>query len=186
MFEVLRGEFCWHLRSKHRGPKGRSRYSWAEGLPQRPQEEDVRLDRRLHTTEAQMFAWTRALRIKKIRGSTGHGQPNTPRPQGGMERNAGQRRSTIRWRSAYGFRRWNGFHEKPTTTSTSVQLNVLLGRKGTIGCESIEDTTSVRTVAHIVPDRVMPYDLLLGLQPPTSCRASLFQPPQKTFSLGIS
>ena len=44
-----------------------------------------------------------------------------------------------------------------------MRLNVLLGRKGTFSCESSEDTL-VRTVvwAHIVPDRVMSYDLLLG------------------------
>ena len=60
-------------------------------------------------------------------------------------------------------RRWGGFHGKLLTTSSSVRLNVLLGRKGTISCESSEDAP-VRTVvwAHIVPDRVMSYDLLLG------------------------
>ena len=59
--------------------------------------------------------------------------------------------------------RWGGFHGKPITTSTSVPLNVLPERKGTFSCESSEDT-SVRTVvwAHIVPYRVMSYDLLLG------------------------
>ena len=60
-------------------------------------------------------------------------------------------------------RRWGGFHGKPLTASSSVRLNVLLGRKETISCESSEDTP-VRTVvwAHIVPDRVMSHDLLLG------------------------
>ena len=42
-------------------------------------------------------------------------------------------------------RRWGGFPEKPPTASASVQLNVLLGRKGTISCES-SDNTSVRPV----------------------------------------
>ena len=37
-------------------------------------------------------------------------------------------------------RRWGGFPEKPPTASASVQLKVLLGRKGTISCESSEDT----------------------------------------------
>ena len=32
MFEGLRSEFRWHLRSRHRGPKGRSGDTWAEGL----------------------------------------------------------------------------------------------------------------------------------------------------------
>ena len=32
MFEGLRGEFRWHLRSRHRGPKSRSGDTWAEGL----------------------------------------------------------------------------------------------------------------------------------------------------------
>ena len=42
-------------------------------------------------------------------------------------------------------RRWGGFHEKPPTASSSVQLNVLLGKKGAISCESSEDI-SVRPV----------------------------------------
>ena len=60
-------------------------------------------------------------------------------------------------------RRWGGFHGKPLTTSTSVRLRVLLGRKGIICGESTEDTP-VQTVvwAQIIPDRVMSYDLLLG------------------------
>ena len=60
-------------------------------------------------------------------------------------------------------RRWSGFHGKPLTISTSVRLNVLLERKGTFSRESSEDTP-VRTVvwAHIVLDKVMSYDLLLG------------------------
>ena len=59
-------------------------------------------------------------------------------------------------------RRCGGFRGKPLTTSSSVRLNVLLGRKGTISCESSEETP-VRTAvwAHTVPDRVMSYDLLL-------------------------
>ena len=32
MFEVLTGEFRWHLLSKHRGPRGRSGGTWAEDL----------------------------------------------------------------------------------------------------------------------------------------------------------
>ena len=32
MFEGLRGEFRWHLRSRHRGPKGRSGDTWAEDI----------------------------------------------------------------------------------------------------------------------------------------------------------
>ena len=59
--------------------------------------------------------------------------------------------------------RWGRFHGKLFTTSTSVRLNILLGRKEAISCKSSEDTT-VQTVvwAHIVPDRVMSCDLLLG------------------------
>ena len=38
-------------------------------------------------------------------------------------------------------RKWGGFHAKPPTASASTQLNVLLGRKGTISCESSEDTS---------------------------------------------
>ena len=59
-------------------------------------------------------------------------------------------------------RKWEGFYGKPLTTSTSVRLNLLLGKKGTINNESSEDT-AVRTVVwtRVVPDGVMPYDLLL-------------------------
>ena len=58
--------------------------------------------------------------------------------------------------------RWDGFHGKPLTISTSMRLSVLLGRKGTIGCEPNEDTPVLTVIwAHIVPDRVMSYDLLL-------------------------
>ena len=32
MFEVVPGDFRWHLRSKHRGPRGRSGDIWAEHL----------------------------------------------------------------------------------------------------------------------------------------------------------
>ena len=67
---------------------------------QRPQGEGVRLDRRLHTTEAQAFAGTRALRTKSLCSTTGHGQPSIFRPQEGMERHTGLWRSIIRWRSA--------------------------------------------------------------------------------------
>ena len=58
--------------------------------------------------------------------------------------------------------RRGGFHEKSLTTSTSVRLNVLLVIKGTISCESSEDTP-VQTVVwvYIVPDRALSYDLLL-------------------------
>ena len=60
-------------------------------------------------------------------------------------------------------RRWGGFHGKPLTTSTSVRLDVLLGRKGTISWESREYTPVLIVVwAHIVPDRVISYDFLLG------------------------
>ena len=56
----------------------------------------------------------------------------------------------------------DGFHGKPPTTGTKVQLNVFLGRKRPRSSESSEDT-SVQTVvwAHIVADRVRSYDLLL-------------------------
>ena len=37
MFEGLRGEFRWHLRSKYRGPKGRSGDTWTEGLLRWPE-----------------------------------------------------------------------------------------------------------------------------------------------------
>ena len=59
-------------------------------------------------------------------------------------------------------RRWCGFHEKSPTTGVKVQLNVFLGRKRALRCESSEDT-SVQTVvwAHIVPDNIRSYDLLL-------------------------
>ena len=32
MFEGLRGDIHWHLRSRHRGPKGRSGDTWARDL----------------------------------------------------------------------------------------------------------------------------------------------------------
>ena len=37
MFEGLRDEFRWHLRSRYRGPKGRSGDTWTEGLLRWPE-----------------------------------------------------------------------------------------------------------------------------------------------------
>ena len=60
-------------------------------------------------------------------------------------------------------RRWDGFHRKLLTTSTRVRLNVLLGRKGTNSYESSEyPPVRIAVWVHIVPDRVMSYDVLLG------------------------
>ena len=50
------------------------RTDYLEGF-QRPQGGDVRLDRRLHTTEAQAFAGTRALRTKSCVAVLGTGSP---------------------------------------------------------------------------------------------------------------
>ena len=135
---------------------------YLEGF-QRPQGGDVRLDRRLHTTEAQTFAGTQALRIKNCVALLDTGSPtsfireniwNDMLGSGAASSDKGVRRQS---------RRWDGFHGKPLTTSSSVRLSVLLGRKGTVSCESSEDTP-VRIVVwgHIVPDRVISYDLLLG------------------------
>ena len=102
------------------------------------------LDRRLHTREAQVFAGTRALRkscvalldtgspASSIRKKVWNGMPGS-----GVASSDGEAPTQSR--------RWSGFHEKPPTASASVQLNVLLGRKGTISRESSEDT-SVRPV----------------------------------------
>ena len=94
---------------------------------------------------------------------TGHGQPSIFHPQAGKwndMRGSGAASSDDEVLTQP--RRWGGFPLKPPTTSTSVQPNVLLGRKGTISCESGKDV-SVRPVvgAHIVPHRVRSYNLPL-------------------------
>ena len=138
------------------------RTDYLEGF-QRPQGGDVRLDRRLHTTEAQAFAGTRALRTKSCVALLDTGSPASFIREKIWNDMLGSGAASSDGEVPTQSRRWGGFHGKPLTTSSSVRLNVLLGRKGTISCESSEDTP-VRTVvwAHIVPDRVMSYDLLLG------------------------
>ena len=101
---------------------------------QRPQWEDVRLDRRLHTREAQAFAGTRELH-KSCAALLDTGSP------------ASSIRKKV-WNDMPGSGAASSDGEALTqsrTASASVQLNVLLGRKGTISCESSEDT-SVRPV----------------------------------------
>ena len=138
------------------------RTDYLEGF-QRPQGGDVRLDRRLHTTEAQAFAGTRALRTKSCVALLDTGSPASFIREKIWNDMLGSGAASSDGEVPTQSRRWGGFHGKPLTTSSSVRLNVLLGRKGTISCESSEDTP-VRTVvwAHIVSDRVMSYDLLLG------------------------
>ena len=138
------------------------RTHYLEGF-QRPQGGDVRLDRRLHTTEAQAFAGTRALRTKSCVALLDTGSPASFIREKVWNDMLGSGAVSSVGEVPTQSRRWGGFHGKPLTTSSSVRLNVLRGKKGTISCESSEDTP-VRTVvwAHIVPDRVMSYDLLLG------------------------
>ena len=126
---------------------------------QRTQGEDVRLDRRLHTREAQAFAGTRALRTNSCVALLDTGSPTSFIRKKVWNDIPGSGATSLNGEAPTQSRRWGGFHKKPPTASASVQLNVLLGRKGTVSCESSEDT-SVRPViwAHIVPDRVGSYD----------------------------
>ena len=101
---------------------------------QRSQWEDVRLDRRLHTREAQAFAGTRVLH--KSRATL----LDTGSPASSIRKKV--------WNDMPGSGAVSSDDEAPTqsqTASASVQLNVLLGRKGIISWESSEDT-SVRPV----------------------------------------
>ena len=85
---------------------------------QRPQREDVRLDRRLHTREAQAFAGTRALH-KSCAALLDTGSP------------ASSIRKKV-WNGMPGSGAASSDGEAPTqsrTASASVQLNVLLGNK---------------------------------------------------------
>ena len=131
------------------------RTHYLEGF-QRPQGGDVRLDRRLHTTEAQAFAGTRALRTKSCVALLDTGSPASFIREKVWSDMLGSGAVSSVGEVPTQSRRWGGFHGKPLTTSSSVRLNVLRGKKGTISCESSEDTP-VRPVvwAHIVPDRVM-------------------------------
>ena len=101
---------------------------------QRPQGEDVRLDRRLHAREAQAFAGTRALHKSCV------ALLDTDSPTSSIRKKV--------WNDMPGSGAASSDGEAPTqsrTASASVQLNVLLGRRGTISCESSEDI-SVRPV----------------------------------------
>ena len=92
---------------------------------QRSQWEDVWRDRRLHTREAQAFAGTRALH-KSCAALLDTGSP------------ASSIRKKV-WNDMPGSGAVSSDGEAPTqsrTASASVQLNVLLGRKGTIRFES--------------------------------------------------
>ena len=110
-----------------------------------------------------MFAGTRALRTKSCVALLDTGSPASFIRKNIWNDMLGSGEASSDDEAPTQSRRWAGFHGKSLTTRTSVQLNVLLRRKGTISCESSEDTP-VRTVvwAHIVPDRVMLCDLLLG------------------------
>ena len=114
------------------------RADYLEGF-QRRQGVDVRLDRRLHTTEAQAFAGMRALRTKSCVALLDTRSPASficKKVWNDMLRSgAASSDGEVPTQS----QRWGGFLGKPLTTSLSVQLNVLLGRKGTISCESSED-----------------------------------------------
>ena len=130
---------------------------------QRPQGEDVRLDRRLHTREAQAFAGTRALRTNSCVALLDMGSPASSTRKKVWDDMPGSGAASSDGEAPTLSRRWGRFHEKLPTASASVQLNVLPAIKITISCELSEDT-SVRPVVgpHIVPDRVKSYELQLG------------------------
>ena len=115
------------------------RTDYLEGF-QRPQGGDVRLDRRLHTTEAQAFAGTRALRTKSCVAVLDTGSPASFIREKVWIDMLGSGAASSDGEVPTQSRRWGGFYGKPFTTTSSVQLNVLLGRKGIITCESSEDT----------------------------------------------
>ena len=115
------------------------RTDYLEGF-QRPQGEDVRLDRRRHTTEAQASAGTRALRAKSCVALLDTGSPVSFIHKKVWNDMLGSGASSSDGEVSTRSRRWGGFHGTPLTTSTSVRLYVLLGRKRTISCESSEDT----------------------------------------------
>ena len=131
---------------------------------QRPQGEDVRQDQRLHTMKAQAFAGTRALRTNSCVALLETGSPASIIRKQVWNDMPGRGAALSDSDATTQPRRWGGFYRKPQTTSTSMQPNVLLGRKGTISCESSSEDISVRPVvgAHIVPHRVRWNDLPLG------------------------
>ena len=115
------------------------RTDYLEGF-QRPQGGDVRPDRRLHTTEAQAFAGTRALRTKSCGAVLDTGSPASFIREKVWIDMLGSGAASSNGEVPTQSRRWGGFYGKPLTTTSSVQLNVLLERKGIITCESSEDT----------------------------------------------
>ena len=112
---------------------------------QQPQGQDVRLDRRLHTREDQAFAGTRALRTNSCVALLDTGSPASSIRKKVWNDMSGSGAVSSDGKASTQSRRWGEFQEKPPSASASVQLNVLLGRKGTVSCESSEDT-SVRPV----------------------------------------
>ena len=109
---------------------------------QRPQGENVRLDRRLHTRGAQAFAGTRALRTNSCVALLDMGSPASSIRKKVWNDMPGSGAASSDGEAPTQSRRWGGFHEKPPTASASMQLNVLLGRKGTISCESSEGASA--------------------------------------------
>ena len=97
--------------------------------------------------------WDASAPYQELCDTTGHGQSSIFHPQEDVGRYAGKWRSIIRWRSAYVVLTMGRI---PRETANHQY-------KCATHCESSEDTP-VRTAVwtHIIPDRVMSYDLLLG------------------------
>ena len=83
---------------------------------QRPQGGDVRLDRRLHTTEAQAFAGTRALRTKSCVALLDTGIPASFIREKIWNDMLGSGAASSDGEMPTRSRRWGGFHRKPLTT----------------------------------------------------------------------
>ena len=137
----LQDSKCKNFKSSFPHPKAKlkrgERTDYLEGF-QRPQGGDVRLDRRLHPTETQAFAGTRALRTKSCVALQDTGSPayfirdkiwNDMLGSGAASSDGGVPTQS---------RRWGGFHGKPLTISSSVRLNVLLGRKGSLAAGQVK------------------------------------------------
>ena len=96
---------------------------------QRPQGGDVRLDRRLHTTEAQAFAGMRVLRTKRCVALLDTGSLASFIRKKIRNDMLGSDAASLDGEVPTQSRRWDEFHGKPPSTSTSLRLNVLLARK---------------------------------------------------------
>ena len=121
------------------------------------------LDRQHHTTGAQLFAGTKALRMHACTALFHAGNPASLVQEKVWSRMLARGAASHDGLTQFKPKTWGGFHGIPLVTSERVQLNVQLGSSETKSRGVVRSPTVYLVVhAYIVPDKAMPTSVLLG------------------------